>query len=393
MRRIRSTAAISVLAAVVVSMLFSSVALAAGWGDPITIWGSNAETYGKFNTWPIGIVNASGSTLVAAYTESVTATGAVDVYVVRSTDGGENWNPRVRVSRPGSSTRESWGRTISAYGNAVDLAWLEDSSSRGIRYTRSLDGGATFSSSISLSSGSAGYPDVARGPNGLVVVGWYAWNKHKLFVRVSHDGGATFDAKRPLWSVPPDINPNFSVAVGDGVIYAGVGMPGEGVLMRRSTDGVTWTSSKTLTKVGPGELGFQLAAEGQQAYLGYTKPTVAGTAPWVRRTTNSGATWAAAVQVAPSAAGLVWPTMRLQGGTVRAIYSRCIATTGPCTAEVYYQQTSNGTTWTAPDPVGTAPAHYAIPMGVTHGDHTVVAYKYWAPINYNGDIQVRIGTD
>ncbi len=394
MRRIRSTAAISAVAAAVISMLFSSVAMAAGWGDPITIWGSSAETYNLYNAYPVGIVSAAGSTVLASYSERVMATGAVDVYVLRSTNGGQTWAPRVRVSRPGSASRQSYARTIAAYGNAVDVAMLEDSSSRGIRYTRSLDGGVTFSPSVSLSSGAASYPDVARGPNGLVVVAWQAFNKGKLFVRVSHDGGATFDAKQALWSGLGGDVPTFSVAAGDGVLYAGIGSSTQGVLTRRSTDGVHWTTSTPLTKVGSGSLNFQLVAEGQQAYLGFAKPTSTGSTPWVRGSSNGGATWSAGVKVAPAAVQLEWPMMRLQGGVLRAVYGRCVMTGNSCTTnEVFYQQSNDGVTWTAQESVSTVPAHYSIPMGVTHSDHTVVAYKYWAPINYNGDIQVRVGSD
>jgi len=372
--------------------LISSVAAAPGWGDPVTIWGSSAETYGKFNAFPGNMVTAGSSNVVAGYAETVTATGAVDSYVVRSTDGGATWQPRVRISRPGSASRHSWTPNLSSYGGAVDAVWLEDSSTRGVRYSRSLDGGATFSPSVSLSSGSGTYPQVARGPNGEVVVAWYAWPKEKLFVRVSHDGGATFDAKRPLWTVPTDTFRSFSVAAGDGVIYAAFGTSTDPVGMRRSLDGVNWSASQPLTNLASGALGFQIVAEGQKVYLGYTKPNPAGSTPWVRRSLDGGVTWKTGVKIAPAAANLAWPIMNLQGGVLRVVYGRTVPGT-PATDEVFYQQSSNGTTWTAPISVSTTPAHYSIPMGVALSDHTVVAYKYWAPINYNGDIQVRAATD
>jgi hypothetical protein len=78
---------------------------------------------------------------------------------------------------------------------------------------------------------------------------------------------------------------------------------------------------------------------------------------------------------------------------LRVVYGRTVTTSNPATTEVFYKQSSDGTAWTAPTSVSTTPANYSIPIGVAHGDHTVVAYKYWAPINYNGDIQVRIGTN
>ncbi|HYI22425.1 MAG TPA: sialidase family protein [Candidatus Limnocylindrales bacterium] len=393
MRRIRSTFASALVGATLLSLSLSGIAIGADWGEPVTIWSSSAETYNKFHSWPVGLVTAGGSALVASYGETVAETGATDIYVVRSADGGLTWQPRVRVSRPGSATRDSWARSISSYGTAVDVAWLEDSANRGIRYSRSLDGGVTFSPSISLSGGSGSYPDVARGPNGLVVVAWNAFNKGKLFIRVSHDGGATFDSKRALWSGHYDHNPSFSVAVGDGIVYAGVGLPGEGVLVRKSIGGSSWSASTQLAYAGSGALGFQLVAEGQRVYLGYTKPTATGSAPWVRRSINGGATWSAGVKIAPGNDALAWPRMNLSGGVVRVTYGRTVTTTNPATTEVFYQQSSDGTTWSTPTSVSTTPANYSIPIGVAHGDHTVVAYKHWAPVHYSGDIQVRVGTD
>jgi hypothetical protein len=393
MRRIRSTFVGALVGATLLSLSLSGIAIGAGWSEPVTIWSSSAETYGKFHSWPVGLVTAGGSALVASYGETVAETGATDIYVVRSTDGGLTWQPRVRVSRAGSATRDSWARSISSYGTAVDVAWLEDSATRGIRYSRSLDGGVTFSPSISLSGASGSYPDVARGPNGLVVVAWNGFDKGKLFVRVSHDGGATFDSKRALWSGHYDYNPGFSVAVGNGVIYAGVGLPGEGILVRKSVDGSSWSASRRLAKPGSGTLGFQLVAEGQQVYLGYTKPTATGSAPWVRRSINGGATWSTGVKIASANEALAWPVMNLKDGVLRVVYGRTVTTSNPATTEVFYKQSTDGTAWTAPTSVSTAPPHYSIPIGVAHGDHTVVAYKYWAPINYNGDIQVRIRTN
>jgi hypothetical protein len=393
MRPIRSTLAMAVVAATILSITLSSVAAAASWGDPVTIWASNAETYGKVQSWPGNIVAAGDSNLVASYSEAVMATGAVDAYVTRSPDGGATWLPRVRVSRPGSASRQSWNPSLSSYGSAVDAAWLEDSSTRGIRYSHSLDGGATFSPSVALSRGSGVYPQVARGPNGHVVVAWYAWSKAKLFVRVSHDSGSTFDPKTALWTVPTANYRGFSVAVGDGVMYAGFGTATDPVRMRSSLDGVHWSPSTSLTNVGSGALGFQLVAEDQQVYLGYAKPTSTGSTPWVRRSTNGGVTWSPGVKIAPENSALDWPHMNLAGGVLRVIYGRNVTTNEPATTEVFYQESSNGSTWTAPVSVSTTPPHYSIPIGVAHGDHTVVAYKYWAPINYSGDIQIRVGAD
>jgi len=393
MKHARNALTGAILAAAILSISLSSVAMAAGWGDPVTIWGSNAETYGQFNAFPVGIVTAGGSAVVASYAETVTATGGADVYIVRSTDGGATWQPRVRVSRPGSATRQSWARSISSYGDDVDVAMLEDSSTRGIRYSRSLDGGVTFTPSVALSSGAASYPDVARGPDGLVIVAWQGFNKGKLFVRVSHDGGATFDAKIALWSGLGGDVPYFSVAAGDGVVYAGIGLSGEGVAMRSSTDGIHWSSSELLTNAGSGSLGLQLVAEGQQVYLGYAKPATTGSSAWVRRSIDGGADWSAGVGNAPANETLDWPRMNLEGGVLRVLFGRTVTTNNPATTEVFYKQSSNGTTWTSPVSVSTTPQHYSVTMGVAHGDHTVVAYKYWAPINYNGDIQVRVGTD
>jgi hypothetical protein len=111
---------------------------------------------------------------------------------------------------------------IAVSGNIVHVVWGEGTpGDEDIFYTRSLDGGATFGSTINLSDnpGLSLNPEIAISGNNVYVV----WHDHEsinaidIFYRRSTDGGTSFEATENLSNSPEVSERPAIAAIGDSV--------------------------------------------------------------------------------------------------------------------------------------------------------------------------------
>src|SRR5262245_1645714 len=178
-----------------------SVGQVAG-GDPALAWGTGDTVYyatlgNPDNSSPAtpGVCNVGG------------------LYVYRSTDGGNTWTvPAGRPAAPNTQTiyrdRDHMAvdsNPASSHAGTVYLVWSDDQYAgcpqnfttnfvtRSIVLSRSIDGGVTWSTPISLGSGCVGAGNPAVGADGSVSVAWFDCNSgDRELVRKSTDGGVTF---------------------------------------------------------------------------------------------------------------------------------------------------------------------------------------------------------
>ncbi len=113
-------------------------------------------------------------------------------------NGQVAFSPSVNVSNnPGNSQKPQ--TAIDARGN-INLVWLDSTpGNSSVLFSRSSDGGTTFSTPVSLSNnpgGSALFPQVAVDSSGNIFVAWFDSNSGNpgIFFRQSLDGGTTFSA-------------------------------------------------------------------------------------------------------------------------------------------------------------------------------------------------------
>lgn len=163
-------------------------------------------------------IASTGGEYYVSWTADYVA-GAAEIAFSRSTDGGQSFSTPVIVS-----TRDdisSSGSSISAEGSNVVIAWSDayvwgaDPRPQGITYSRSTDGGRTFSRPTNLAPG-AGPKAILR--NGRTYLSWADGNANGIFFASSHDG-VTFTSPKELstakvytWS------PQMAIAP-DGAIY------------------------------------------------------------------------------------------------------------------------------------------------------------------------------
>ncbi len=236
------------------------------------------------------------------------ATGLqADFFVAKSTDGGCTYSSAAKVSGPApavfddkdSITADS--NPSSPFHDNVYAAWTKFSK-QGIKgfgndqiyFSRSTDGGATFSSPLPLSPahnnnsvGGRQGAAVKVGPDGTVYVVWLDTVNKQAVERmaISHDGGATFPGQNITVATvtDDDVNPapgssfrqdarafpSFSIAA-NGTLYVAwsnrTGDPTSGhavVLVTRSIDGgQTWSTPVTAGNVSGRSAFFASVAAG-----------------------------------------------------------------------------------------------------------------------------------
>ena len=139
----------------------------------------------------------------------------------------------------------TFGTDITASGNNVYAVWVDSTVGGGdIFFRRSIDGGATFSSTINLSNdvGSSLFPHVVASGNSVYVI-WSNGSEgsEEIFFRRSIDGGATFSSTINLSNIAGS-STSSSLAV-SGNVYAvwedNTGLTGSNsdIFYKRSTDG------------------------------------------------------------------------------------------------------------------------------------------------------------
>ncbi len=185
----------------------------------------------------------------AGYTRHDGAKGRENLYVSKSSDGGESWATRLMdvSGAPPSCTayRCEWGylgaqitMTSDAAGTLYALwnAGAVDRSPERIYFASSTTAGDTWSPRLNVSTAPSSvehaFPALAAGDAGDVRMAWMDTRKHprwNTYYRSSTNGGATWSAEAKISSYVPGyryIRPNgFSFPFGD---YFGIGIDHKG---------------------------------------------------------------------------------------------------------------------------------------------------------------------
>jgi len=107
--------------------------------------------------------DANGN-LYTLWNAGSTAKGPERIYFSKSIDGGNTWSPKVDVSTAPAGTHHAFP-AITATGNGdVRIAWMDARAANGgmdkwnVYYRRSTNGGSTWGSEVDLSTYASGYP-------------------------------------------------------------------------------------------------------------------------------------------------------------------------------------------------------------------------------------------
>jgi hypothetical protein len=216
----------------------------------------------NFNSYAPDI--AAGWSIAVAWGDIDVWTGITAIQVRVSTDGGVTFTEQTRAD-------DSFGYAccpaIALSGaSAMFVAWQEKidpflfDDAYEVMFSRSLDGGATFSAPINVSRiPQPSYPPrIATDGNGVIYVLWEEGDyleDMKLYLAVSLDDGATFGGPQQIAGPVGDIEADFAVSADAAVWIAWVerdGMGGYAGRITRSLDaGATFATPVSL----PGDCG------------------------------------------------------------------------------------------------------------------------------------------
>ena len=184
---------------------------------------------------------------------------AYDVYYARSTDGGVTFSAPLNLSHDGADNALPQ-IAVDASGN-INVAWENDNVTFGVFYTHSADGGATFSAPVNLATNTRGSfaPELVVAGNN-VYVAWeddFNFQSDISFSR-STDGGATFSAARNLTNNPSNaFGAKLAVDASGNLDLAWIDNPAGNfeLMFSRSTDnGATFSAAVDVSN-NPGDAG------------------------------------------------------------------------------------------------------------------------------------------
>jgi BNR repeat-like domain len=340
---------------------------------------------------PAVAADPTGSYVYSAWMQY--SSNGVSIYYRVSTDNGITWG----AAKPlcASCGKGEYDITLAtAAGGAVYATFMQGNH---IEFTRSADHGVTWTVPVQISAGSwADKPWLTTGASGQDI--YVMWASHGNAVAVSsHNAGAT-------WSAPLQVTseqyiyyyPNGGTVLPNGtVVMAASEYPEKGnntkntgpvpIVMFRSTNGGTsWQrtvldtlntgatfATSSVTTVASDAAGNLLAV-----YSGSTSVGANGKV-YVRRSTDSGASWGAATEMTTSAGGADATSVAAAGKASGQFVITWMDNRGGAW-NVWERQTSNGgSSWTtdakASDATSGATYKTALGFGFPYGDYDMVA--------------------
>jgi hypothetical protein len=227
-----------------------------------------------FSPGQVDLVTSGGGALHTVFTAFDTLFGAAEVLYVRTKDAGDTFESPVVVS-----TIDSFNSVVAAIdsGWAVAVAWLDTDLDTGvsrISYRQSLDEGKTFSPALTLSEGRVSCPDVVLSGSSSVYVSWPqgVHPSEDIFFSRSTDGGITFSPPLNISDLPEKSwCPRMAVDEA-GTLYVawleGPAFTGRKVLLARSTDGgLSFTPPELVSDPAQDAFEVQVAATGGGVYV------------------------------------------------------------------------------------------------------------------------------
>jgi hypothetical protein len=377
---------------IALSLVLVSDALGVSW------IANRALTAGGFAWAWAGSLAVSSTTIAhAVYEERVV--GNWGVYYRRTANSGTTWATPIRLSR--ASVCDAGAPSIDAYGSGVDAVWLEsDDILAGldtvIMYRRSTDAGVSWADAVPLtpSQESAGMPRVAR-RGAFLAVTWTNEANGKVYVRVSKDGGVTWQPRVYLGTTTRKLGTRYEgfpvVGIGTGVTYVSFYSAAHTLKIRRSTtSGATWWGGIALATNGSG-WDPTVAAAGSTVIVGYAATTSTDSWTVIRRSTDKGAHWGTPIALsARTSYPSFSPVLSVRGTRWMAIYERCSSNSCAASDVLYRASGTSGRTWSAPVRASVRVRKWEAPADVDVATRTLVLY-----VDYNStrsDVYVRQGS-
>jgi hypothetical protein len=302
-------------------------------------------------------VAVSGSDMFVAWED--TTGGNREILLISSSDG-QNFTAVQNLSH---TTGDSFNPKLTVFGNNVYLVWEDIANTGGgqIMFAKSSDSGATFTSAKNLGNitEDSTNPDVAVSGNNVYVV-WEsvdmnstagASNSEIKFAK-SSDSGATFTSAKSISNnAGTSAKPNVAVSGNNVYIVWEDDTAGdtEIILARSTNGGVNFAPSRNLSN-SPGEsFDPRMAISGRNVYVAWVDYSLGNSTKsdiMLIRSTNSGANFASAENLSNSPGESSDPRIAVSDSNVYVVWEDTTSETG--NGEIKFVRSSDsGATFTS----------------------------------------------
>jgi hypothetical protein len=304
------------------------------WSAPVNVSNNTAGSY----TPKIAV--EAGGTIHVVWQDWTP--GNSEIFYSKSTDGGITWSAPVNVS---NNAGNQMSQTIAVDAGIIYLAWW-DSGNREIFYSNSSDGGFTWSTPVNASNtaGNSVEPAIAVDA-GTIYLAWAddtPGNREVLYSK-SIDGGGTWSASvnvsnnsgvSQFPSIAIDSSNNLHVVWMDNT-------PGNmEIFYSNSTDGGTTWSAAVNASNSTGESSIPVISIGAGTiYLAWYDDTPANSEIFYSKSTDGGATWSAVVNISNNIGSSYAPTIAADGGTIHLAWYDDT----PANSEIFYSKNAPDT--------------------------------------------------
>jgi hypothetical protein len=247
-------------------------------------------------------VAVCGTNVHAVWRDETDYAGYPNIYYKRSTDNGNNWSKRFRITNGATQYSDNPKIVVDKNNcNNVYIVWDNDTPrSTEIFLKKSTDGGVSWNAPVRISNddNNSQFADIAIGQGSDIYVVWSDWNgtNYNVFFAKSTNSGAIFESRRKVTNNSTYDQTNPSVGYANGYIHvtwSSMTPAGDTELYsRRSSDGgMTWSIARLTNNSGDSSYS-RTAACGTDVYVAFTdfSSSVNGNA-LVVRTHNNGLTW------------------------------------------------------------------------------------------------------
>ena len=230
------------------------------------------------------------------------APGDYEVYYRKSPDGGITWTTTQRITWT-SGGSEYPAIAVDSSGNP-HMAWTEYTpGDYEICYKKSTDGGTTWTTAkrLTWNAESSDEPDLAVDSSGNPHVIWYdkTPGNYEIYYSRSTDGGATWTpTKRLTWDSAGSWYPSIAVASSDilHLVWENATSESPEIYYKKSTDGgASWTPTKRLTWTSGLSGSPQIAVDpSHNPHVVWYDNTPGPYEIYYKKSSNGGTIWAAA---------------------------------------------------------------------------------------------------
>ncbi len=273
-----------------------------------------------------------------------------DVFFTQSTNGGASFSTPIDVSK---DVYQSLYPVVASSGSNIYVAWENStgSSNPQVVFSRSTDGGSTFSAAVDLSN-DAGYTQnlivAAAGSNVYLVWQDNAPGNFQILFRQSTDYGADFNPILNLSNGPAGA-PTLSLT-SSSIYVAWTYGPG-GVNVRRSTDGGTTFGGTYIIAAPAGSRVLFASDSNVYAVWAQQLPRHKNIPPhydiFFTESTDGGKTFSTAINLSNGVVNSYRPRISVSGGA--SIYVAWIESTSYTSYSLFLSSSSNGgATFTSP---------------------------------------------